>query len=321
VLLGRRASVRRRVANVLLATTGVCAAGLLLGYLGSTAGLWDWPPRSSSPFGVGLGFAAALIVYFEMAIWPRKWLRGWRMFGRARFWMWAHIWVGLVGLPVVVLHSGFAFGGPLAAWTFALFLAVIASGVYGLVLQQWLPHKIQHDVPNETVASEIDRAIGPHVREAERTVDSLIDLPAELDEMISGGAAARVVAARGGGVVTAVAKTTGLQPVVVGSAKDTLTAFHRELLRPYLQSGRRSGSPLASRAESQRLFTRLRGGLPDAAHPAVRRLEDLADLRRQWDTHARMNRWLHGWLLVHLPLSVAMTILMTVHAVKALKYW
>ena len=320
MLLGRRASVRRRVFYVALATAGVSAAGLLLGYLGGTAGLWDWPPRSSSPFGVVLGFAAGFIVYFEMAIWPRKWTRGYR-FGKARTWMWLHIWVGLIGLPVVVLHSGFAFGGPLAAWTFALFLAVIASGVYGLVLQQWLPNKIQHDVPNETVASEIDRAVGKHVREAEQIVDALIDLPAEFDDLISGGAAARVVAGRMGVTVKAIARTTGLQPLVVGPAKETLLAFYSELLRPYLETGRRSGSPLSSRAESQRLFARLRGGIPDAAHPAIRKLEDLADLRRQWDGHARLNRWLHGWLLVHLPLSVAMTVLMTVHAVKALKYW
>jgi hypothetical protein len=50
-------------------------------------------------------------------------------------------------------------------------------------------------------------------------------------------------------------------------------------------------------------------------------LEELADRRRGWDAQARVQWWLHNWLLVHLPASAAMTMLMTVHAVKALKYW
>ena len=29
----------------------------------------------------------------------------------------------------------------------------------------------------------------------------------------------------------------------------------------------------------------------------------------------------HNWLLLHLPLSVAMTALMVLHAVRALKFW
>jgi hypothetical protein len=31
--------------------------------------------------------------------------------------------------------------------------------------------------------------------------------------------------------------------------------------------------------------------------------------------------WLHNWVLIHLPLSVALTVLLAAHAVTALKYW
>ena len=34
-----------------------------------------------------------------------------------------------------------------------------------------------------------------------------------------------------------------------------------------------------------------------------------------------MHRWLHNWLIIHLPLSVALVILMFVHVWVALKYW
>ena len=76
-----------------------------------------------------------------------------------------------------------------------------------------------------------------------------------------------------------------------------------------------------STAENYRRFARLRSVIPLPAHPVLARLEALCDLRRQWDALARLNVWLHGWTLLHLPLSVAMTGLMLVHAVRALKYW
>ena len=83
----------------------------------------------------------------------------------------------------------------------------------------------------------------------------------------------------------------------------------------------RSDSPLASRTEADQRFSRLRDGVPEIARPALDRLRELADLRRQWDGQARVQFWLHNWVVVHVPLSVAMTILMVLHAVRALKYW
>jgi hypothetical protein len=34
-----------------------------------------------------------------------------------------------------------------------------------------------------------------------------------------------------------------------------------------------------------------------------------------------MHRWLHGWLSIHLPLSMALLILLAAHVFVALKYW
>jgi hypothetical protein len=33
-----------------------------------------------------------------------------------------------------------------------------------------------------------------------------------------------------------------------------------------------------------------------------------------------MDKWLHGWLLVHIPLSIAMLVLLAVHALAAFRY-
>ena len=296
MLVGRSKSVRPRVARVLALTAGVTLAGVALAAGGAAAGLWPWPPPPSGPAGVACGFAGGAIVLFEMLLLPRKWFRG-RRLGATRLWMRWHVWLGLVGLPVVVVHSGFGFGGPLPAATLALFLLVTASGVWGLVMQQWLPQKMLADIPDETVATEADFAIKGHVVETVRLVEELI-------------------------LATPHAEGAGKAAAPLARAAATeLLAFRDGQLIPYLERGRRSRSALAGRSAAERRFARLRSLLPAGAGPAVRRLEHLCDLRRQWDALGRLHVWLHNWQLVHLPLSVAMTVLMVAHAFRALKYW
>jgi len=49
-------------------------------------------------------------------------------------------------------------------------------------------------------------------------------------------------------------------------------------------------------------------------------LEDICDEARQLTCQEQLHRWLHGWLLVHIPLSLALILLGAVHAVMALRY-
>jgi hypothetical protein len=301
VLVGRHHSPRRRIGNV-LALTAIAAAPAVGWWVGATAGWWDWPSVSSSA-GVLLGFAAGFIVLFEMLLWPRKWFRGTRL-GATRAWMRLHVWIGLLSLPVVVIHSGFALGGSLSALTMILFLVVIASGVWGLALQQWLPQKLLADVSSETVAGLTTHAMHQYAEECKQRVLGLMAGDGVGDEKGSHG-------------VTAAAT---LSPATAG-VYDALATFQAERLGPYLEGGRRSGSPLAARGEVDRQFARLRASLPAPAHSVLDRMKELTDLRRQWDDQLRITWWLHNWLLVHLPASVAMTAFMLVHAVVALKYW
>jgi hypothetical protein len=326
VLIGNQRSVHGRILAVLFATLGVTVAGVLLARLGGALGLWPWPLQPSSGFGVLTGVALLLIVAFEMLLLPRKWFRG-KSLGRTKVWMKWHIWVGLAGLPIVLVHAAFGFGGPLPAATMALFLLVTFSGIWGLCLQQWLPTKILAEIPGETVASQVDTAMRFHAEvdtraksgEAFRIIEDLITIPPEYDELITGGAAAAVVGGRAEGpTLGTVARA---EPVVVGQPAAELREFRDNDLLPYLRHGRWSGSPLAARAEADRRFNRLRDMVPREALPALERIAYLCDLRRQWDHLTRLNFWLHNWLLLHLPLSVAMTVLMVVHAVRSLKYW
>lgn len=274
MLLGRALTVKQRVWRVLLAVA-VAVLPALLWYILASLALIPWP-QASGPLGVTLGILGAMIIVFEMALTPRKWLRGMRL-GATRVWMRWHVWLGLAVLPIIVIHSGFAWGGWLSATTMVLFLLVIASGVYGLVLQQYLPKKIYDEIPNETIASQVDTAIRVHVKEAENLVAS------------------------------------------VGSPR--LMEFYTASLAPYLERGAKASSALASATESSRLFARLRAGLPVVAEPNIHKLESIAALRRQWDRQVRLNRMLHAWQMVHLPISVLMTGLMVIHAILAMKWW
>lgn len=289
MLVSRRLSVTARIAVILLLVAGLCLIPLVW-YLGSIWGYWP-RPHASGTFGVVTGIAGGLIVFFEMLLWPRKWLRGWRL-GATKTWLKLHIWLGLVCLPLIILHSGFFWGGPLSTWTMVLFLIVIASGLWGWLLQQWLPGKIRQDIPNETIASEVDHAMLLHRAEAHSILDELT--------IASAGAPAGLLS---------------------GPVAEQLRDFHLQVLDPYLAQGHRSQSQLSSRQDAEKLFQQLRTRLPAQVHPQLNQLEKLCELRHQWDKLRRYQTWLHNWMLVHVPLSLAMTVMMCVHAWLALKLW
>ena len=193
--------------------------------------------------------------------------------------MYWHIWLGLLSLPLAVGHAGFRFGGPLTTAVLVLFLLVIASGVWGLALQQVLPHRLLHGFMTETIETEVDRVMTFHRHEA----DDLIDA------------------------------------IATGGKGDALRTFHTAEVGPYLEHGRASKSVLhsAARGRPVRRFGRAR---PDAT-ATVRRLEELCAARRQYDAQVRIHGWLHNWQLIHMPLSVALCVVLVVHILTALKYW
>lgn len=293
MLLGKTQPVRKRVLNIIFATLGVFFAGVAFAVAGHVVGLWAWPPPPSSPLGLACGVIGGLIVIFEMLILPRKWYRGKRL-GRTRAWMAWHVWMGLICLPIIVIHAGFGFGGLLTSVTLWLFLLVTVSGIWGLIVQQWLPQMLLEDVPGETVASQINRMGDYHADEADRLITSLVTVPPEAE------------------LAT---------PIISGPLAAELVAFRDDVLLPYLQDGSRSRSPLATPTDAEQRFGRLREAVPEEARKTLDRLQELADLRRRWDFQSRINFWLHNWLLFHLPLSVAMSSLMILHAIRALKFW
>ncbi len=285
-----------------------------------------WPGGSSLP-GFTFGVVGGLIMTFEFLLWPRKKKRVWRV-GRAQTWLRAHIWLGFLLIPLIAYHSGFRWGGTLSTVLAVLFILVIASGILGLVFQQFLPRKILDEVPAETIYSQIDRISQFYRHDAAQLVRATCgpaedepDEPEDLEDRHETRTSfVTIGAVRSAGRVQGKVLQTRV-PATPVPRSEPLRVFFRETVAPYLLQGARSGMPLRYPNRADVLFRDLRTKLDPAAHDAVDALEDLCNQRRQLDHEARLHLALHGWLWVHLPLSIGVMVLMFVHIFVALRYW
>ena len=136
-----------------LAAFGVTAA-LIGWYMAESYRQGEWLGGGSLP-GLTLGIVAALIILFEMALSPRKWLRRMRLFP-TRYWLAAHLWFGLACLPLAIAHSGFHLGGWFTSMLTMLLVGTVLSGVIGLAMQNVVPKWLLRQVPAETITTQID---------------------------------------------------------------------------------------------------------------------------------------------------------------------
>src|ERR1039457_1581886 len=95
-------------------------------------------PRGGSALGLTFGIAGYALMIFAGLLGARKKVPVWRI-GRAQTWMRGHLWLGLLSLPLILFHSGFRYGHGLTAVLMTLLIVVIASGVFGAILQHYMP--------------------------------------------------------------------------------------------------------------------------------------------------------------------------------------
>ncbi len=289
----------------------------------------DWTetgriPGGSSRSGFVYGIIGGLIIVFELLLWPRKRVRSWRL-GSAQTWLRAHVWLGLLALPLVVMHARLLLvGGLLNVALMVLFLLVIASGIWGLVLQQFLPRMLLEEVPAETIREQIDQVAARECLDMERLLRAVCEPLDDAGAVEDDGDDEDDFA-----VVTGFRSMTGIQgrvletlPVytVIPGTREITRRFHDDI-KPFLVVGRASQSSLAGRRSSEAFFASLRSTSPAAAGDVIAKLERACEHRRQFDLQARLHDWLHAWLLVHVPLSVALGVLLAVHVPVALWYW
>jgi hypothetical protein len=274
----------------------------------------DWPGGSSLA-GFTFGIVGALIILFEFALWLRKKFRAWPV-GSAPAWLRAHLWLGLLSLPILILHGGLRFGGWLTTILMLLLILVVGSGVFGLVLQNLLPRRRFDDLPGETVYAQREVLASQLVADADRQVAAVCGV-ASLGDARPGPQPGEPFLAIGSGRVMDLAAP----PTSTLAGAEPLAVFYREQVAPFLLTGAASRSPLGSASQSVLLFRACRSRLSAEAHALLDTLERYCQERRSWDRQVRLHYWLHCWLWVHFPLSIALVALMFVHAIVAMRYW
>jgi hypothetical protein len=79
-------------------------------------------------------------------------------------------------------------------------------------------------------------------------------------------------------------------------------------------------APLADETKATAMFDGLRTLLPGNLHETIDSLEQICEEERQLRRQVTFHHWLHGWLMLHVPLSLALLLLGFAHAIMALHY-
>jgi hypothetical protein len=240
-------------------------------------------PHGGSPLGLTFGIIGSAFMIFAGLLAGRKKFPIWRL-GRAQSWMRGHLWLGLLSLPIIFFHAGFRFGGSLTTVLMVLVITVVGSGVFGALLQHSMPNMMTTQVPSETIFEQIQ-----HVRD---------QLVAQADETTA----------------TAESASTAEQSAA------PLVDFYRREMRPFLESRGKKHQLLSNPDRSRSTFEGLRMLLPLGLQDAATRLEQICEEERQLRRQSLLHHWLHGWLMLHIPLSFALLLLGVVHAITALRY-
>jgi hypothetical protein len=278
--------------------------------------------RGGSPAGLAFGVLGFAFMLFAALLGARKRVPVWRL-GRAQTWMRGHLWLGLLSLPIILFHGGFHFGGTLTRVLMGLLIITVVSGLFGAALQHYIPRVMTADVPFETIYDEIGNVRNLLLEEADRSMEALCgslgfrkSSPEEIQRAGGFTAMRPMAAATGGAAVAAAAEIL----LLTEEESAPLRRFYLHEMRPLLQRPSERRLLLSDATKAQAGFGGLRTLLPARAHATIDDLQDICEEARQLQKQQRLHHWLHLWLLVHIPISLALIVLGAVHAVMALKY-
>lgn len=114
-------------------------------------------PDGGHPFGHALGVLGAILMIMTETLYSAR--KRWSRFrvGQMRHWLSFHIFTGIVGPALVLMHTGMEFRG-LAGLTFLLTVLVVGSGFLGRYIYTAVPRTLAGvEVDRRTLSSELQQ--------------------------------------------------------------------------------------------------------------------------------------------------------------------
>jgi len=237
-----------------------------------------------------------------------RWLR----VGTLAGWLRGHLWVGIASLVFGLLHGGLALGGPLTTALVIVLAIAVGSGVVGAALQHVLPGEISASAGAET-AEDPTRTLARARRDAYVIVWAACGAPPD------DGAEREAVGALLGEPVRA-PRSVALRDKGTAAGQEALLRFYRGVALPFLRAPGAARSPLTAAADAALVFDAEAAAIGAALRGPLDALAACCEAARRAHRELRTQRWMHGWLLVHVPLSMALLVLIAAHADLALRY-
>ena len=237
-----------------------------------------------SPMGYALGSIAALLILWLLLLGARK-----RSYGPARStlqgWLSAHVYLGVALVVVATLHTGLELGLNVHTLAYALLLVVVISGIYGVVMFVRVPAAMTEVMGDDSV-----QTLMLHIRELDQQARRIaLKLPDSYNSLVLNAAEKTLL------------RGTVFDHVTQHSSWHCPTRFavrRMRMLNPEL------------RDEQARLGRELIG-LMLSRQSAVQRI------RQEYRLMGRLRLW----LLLHVPLSVALLFALVAHVVSVFIYW
>ena len=239
--------------------------------------------NGGSWYGYTLGTIGALLILWLGWFGIRK-----RRYGIGQMtlqeWLSAHVYLGVSLIIIATLHTGFQFGLNLHTFAYGLMLAVIVSGIFGVVMYIRIP-----DLRNENLAGvTLDQLVSQIADLSEQTQQTAGQLP---DDITHALVAAQESVRIGGSARRILAGTDRNCPIA--AVLQMVTAQAASLIDSDAVTARRLVSLLARQSQL------------------------LEQVRRE----VRFRALLEVWLYLHIPLTIGLIAALGAHVVVVFFYW
>jgi hypothetical protein len=249
--------------------------------------------HGGTPTGIAYGILGTLAILILLYFGVRK--RSYRStWGTLDGWLQAHVNLGLLAALVVLFHTGFRFHDQVAVAAFATLLAVVGSGVVGAALYASMPRRLS------AVESELS--------------------PSELAAQLAQLAEAMVrLAAR---------RSEAFKQVCRGLLEESvpghLAGWRLMLAGPRAGRRRPGAAAAAAGADGAAPWAAHLGHVPASEQEELRQLLVLSrqrgELLERLVAQQRYRNLLGAWLYVHVPLSIALVVLVAAHLAAVFYY-